>query len=77
MTMTVESAVRTLSAILIFGSVAATLIVDPAFLWVTVALGVMMVLRALTGYCVFARFFAMLGLRSDHELNGGGHAATK
>lgn len=77
MTMTVESAVRTFSAILIIGSVVATLIVDPAFLWVTVALGVMMVLRALTGYCVFARFFAMLGLRSDHELHGSGRVTTK
>ena len=77
MTMTVETAVRILSAILIIGSVVATLVVDPVFLWVTVALGVMMVLRSLTGYCVFARFFAMLGLRSDRELHGAGHPATK
>ena len=68
MTLKIEEAVRLLSAVLILGSVVATLFVHSAFLWVTVAIGVMLVVRALTGFCALAQFFSMLGLRSERGL---------
>ena len=65
MRLKIEDAVRLLSTVLIVGSVVATLFVHPSFLWVTVALGVMLVVRALTGFCALAQFFSMIGLRSS------------
>ncbi len=67
-TMTLEHAVEAFAGLMVLASVALTVFVHPAFVWLTVFVGVNLFQQAFTGFCpaaiVFERVF---GLKPAHD----------
>ena len=63
-----ERAVEAFAGLMVLLSVALTVWVHPAFVWLTVFVGANLFQQAFTGFCPAALLMRRLGLRSEREL---------
>ena len=63
--MTVDNAVRIFAGAVILASLALTYWVHPAFIWLTVFVGVNLIQSAITGFCPAAMVFRAMGLKQN------------
>ena len=66
--MSVEKGVEAIIGIFVLTSVALTQFVHPAFMWMTVAIGVNVIQQAFTGFCPVAMGLSKAGLKTEREL---------
>lgn len=66
--MSVERGVETFVGIMVLISVALTQLVHPAFVWMTVAVGLNVIQQAFTGFCPAAMVLSRLGMRTEREI---------
>ena len=66
--MSVERGVETIVGIMVLISVALTHFVHPAFIWMTVAVGLNVIQQAFTGFCPAAMLLSKLGMRTEREI---------
>ena len=70
--MSVEHAVEAFAGIMILLSVALTYFVNPAWMWLTVFIGVNLFQQSFTGFCPAAIVFKkVFGFRTESELAAG------
>ncbi len=65
--MTVNNGVRMLAGVMVLISVLLTHFVHPAFVWLTVFIGVNLLQSAFTGICPAAFFLKKLGFKSESD----------
>lgn len=61
--MTLNNAVMAGAGVMVLGSIALANYVNPAFIWLTVFAGVMMLQSAFTGFCPMAMILKKMGLK--------------
>ena len=66
--MSIERAVETFVGVMILTSLSLTYYVHPAFVWMSVFVGINVIQQALTGFCPAAILFRRLGLKSEGEI---------
>lgn len=66
--MTVEKSFEALVGVLVLVSVALTQFVHPAFIWMTVAIGINVFQQALTGFCPVAMGLRKTGMKTEREI---------
>lgn len=66
--MSLEKTVEAFAGFMVLLSVALTVWVHPAFIWLTVFVGANLFQQAFTGFCPAAMVFRKLGVRSEREL---------
>ena len=69
--MSLEKTVEAFAGFMVLLSVALTVWVDPAFVWLTVFVGVNLFQQSFTGFCPAAMVFRKLGVKSEKELATG------
>jgi len=70
--MSLEKTVEAFAGFMVLLSVALTVWVHPAFVWLTVFVGANLFQQSFTGFCPAASIFRKLGVKSERELAGGG-----
>jgi len=63
--MTVESGIRLIGGLFVFGSALAGMLVDVRFLWFTMFVGANLVQSAFTGWCPMMTILRKAGLREQ------------
>jgi hypothetical protein len=66
--MSLERSVEAFAGFMVLLSVALTVFVHPAFMWLTVFVGANLFQQAFTGFCPAAIAMRKLGIRSEKEL---------
>jgi hypothetical protein len=66
--MSVERGVETFVGIMVLLSVALAQLVHPAFVWMTVAVGLNVIQQAITGFCPAAMVLSKLGMKTEREI---------
>ena len=66
--MSVERSVEAFVGVMVLVSVALTYFVNPAFIWMTVLVGINVFQQALTGFCPVAMLLRKLGVPTEREL---------
>ncbi len=66
--MSLEKAVEAFAGFMVLLSVALTYFVHPAFVWLTVFVGVNLFQQAFTGFCPAATVLRRLGFKPEREL---------
>ena len=66
--MSVERSVEAFVGVMVLVSVALTYFVHPAFIWMTVLVGINVFQQALTGFCPVAMLLRKLGVPTEREL---------
>jgi len=61
--MTLNDAVMAGAGVMVLASVALAAYINPAFIWLTVFVGVMMVQSAFTGFCPMAMILKKMGFK--------------
>lgn len=69
--MSLEKTVEAFAGFMVLLSVALTVWVHPAFVWLTVFVGVNLFQQSFTGFCPAAMVFRKLGVKSEKELATG------
>ena len=69
--MSLERSVEAFAGFMVLLSVALTVFVHPAFMWLTVFVGANLFQQAFTGFCPAAMVMRKLGIRSEKELTLG------
>ncbi len=66
--MSVERSVEAFVGVMVLISVALTYFVHPAFIWMTVLVGINVFQQALTGFCPVGMLLHRLGVPTEREL---------
>jgi hypothetical protein len=66
--MSLEKSVEAFAGFMVLLSLALTHFVHPAFVWLTVFVGVNLFQQSFTGFCPAAMLMRRLGVRSEQEL---------
>jgi hypothetical protein len=66
--MSLEHAIEAWAGALVLLSVALTVFVHPAFMWLTVFVGFMLFQQSFTGFCPAAWLFKKLGMKTEKDL---------
>ena len=66
--MSVERSVEAFVGVMVLVSVVLTYFVHPAFIWMTVLVGINVFQQALTGFCPVAMLLRKLGVPTEREL---------
>ena len=66
--MSLEKSVEAFAGFMVLLSVALTYFVHPAFVWLTVFVGVNLFQQSFTGFCPAALVMRKIGIRSEREL---------
>jgi hypothetical protein len=66
--MTVEKSVEAFAGTMVLLSVALTYFAHPAFVWMTVLVGLNVVQQALTGFCPLAMGLQKAGMKTEREV---------
>lgn len=66
--MTVEKSVEAFAGTMVLLSVALTYFVHPAFVWMTVLVGLNVIQQALTGFCPMAIGLKKAGMKTEREM---------
>ena len=66
--MSIERTVEAFVGFMFLSSLALTYIVHPAFVWMSVLIGVNVIQQAFTGFCPAAMLLKKLGFKSEGEI---------
>ena len=66
--MSVERSVEAFVGVMVLLSVALTQFLHPAFIWMTVVVGVNVIQQAITGFCPVAMVLRKVGMKTEREI---------